>query len=114
MDTISQQFEEQFPAIFPASSGNDRYATYKVLHHYGDYCVQHFKEAKSIEILNIVNKVYPEKNHFMRNAIENELFKALVSQLGVNELMKHLQHIPDNLWTVYIKVLIEIQKVSNQ
>ncbi len=114
MNTIIQQFKEQFPDIFPANSGNDKYATYAVLHHYGVYCAQHFEEDTSKEILNAINKVYQRKNLFSCNAIENEFFSALASQLGVKELMKHLQCIPENLWAVYIKVLIETQKISHQ
>jgi len=114
MNTIIQQFKEQFPEIFPTNSGNDKYATYAVLNHYGVYCAQHFEEDTSKEILNTINKVYQLKNLFTCNAIENEFFSALASQLGVNELMKHLQRIPENLWAVYIKVLIETQKESHQ
>jgi len=114
MNTIIQQFKEQFPEIFPAFSGNDRYETYAVLHHYGVYCALHFEEEKSKEILNTVNKAYQRKNIFICNAIENEFLSALAGQLGVSELMKHLLHIPENLWSVYIKILIEIQKISHQ
>jgi hypothetical protein len=114
MNTIIQQFKEQFPDIFPANSGNDKYATYAVLHHYGVYCAQHFEEEKSKEILNTLNKVYQQKNLFACNAIENEFFAALAEQLGVNDLMKHLKNIPENLWSVYIKVLIETQKNTQQ
>lgn len=55
MNTIIQQFKEKFPEIFPASSGNDRFATYTVLHHYGVYCAQHCEEDTSKEILNTLN-----------------------------------------------------------
>jgi hypothetical protein len=114
MNTIIQQFKEEFPEIFPTISENDRFATYTVLHHYGNYCVQHFEKEKSREILNTINKVYDQKNLFLCNAIENEFFPALASQLGVNDLMQHLQRMPENLWAVYIKVLIETQKVYYQ
>lgn len=114
MNAIIQQFKEQFPEIFPASTRNDKYATYAVLHHYGVYCAQHFEEEKSKEILNAINKLYQRKNLFTCNAIENEFFSALAERLGVNELMKHLQYIPENLWAVYINVLIETQKTSHQ
>ena len=110
MNTIIQQFKEQFPEIFPTSSENDKYEKYAILHHYGDYCAQHFEEEKSIEILNIINKIYQQKNLFICNAIENEFFSPLASQLGVNDLMMHLKRIPENLWSIYIKVLIETQK----
>lgn len=114
MNTIIQQFKEQFPEIYPSTSGHDRYATYAVLHHFGVYCAQHFEEEISKEILNTVNMVYQEKSLFICNAIENEFFLALADQLGYNELRKHLQLIPENLWFVYIKVLIETQKISQQ
>lgn len=114
MNTIIQQFKEQFPEIYPIVSTNDSYASYKVLHHFGLYCAQHFEEEKSKEILNTVNMVYQKKSLFTCNAIENEFFSALAGQLGITELMKHLQLIPENLWSVYIKVLIETQKVSQQ
>ncbi len=110
MNTLIQQFKEQFPEIYPPVSVNDRYATYMVLHHFGSYCAQHFDGEKTKGILNTINKAYQRKSLFTCNAIENEFLAALAGQLGVNDLMKHLQTIPDNLWAVYIKVLIETQK----
>lgn len=105
-----QLFKEQFPEIFPVDSQNDKFAAYAVLHHFGDYCAHHFENDKSKAILNTVNKVYLRKNLFACNAIENEFFSVIAKQLGVNDLMQHLKNIPENLWTVYIKVLIETQK----
>lgn len=110
MNAIIQQFKEQFPEIYPVDTANDRSATYKVLYHFGTYCAQNFEDEKTIEILNSVNNFYQRESLFNCNAIENEFFYALANQLGVNNLMNHLQKIPKNLWAVYIKVLIETQK----
>ncbi len=114
MHTIVQQFKEQFPEIYPATSDNGRFTTYKVLHHFGSYCAQHFENEKAKEILNTINRVYQRKSLFTCNAIENEFLSALATKLGVNDLMNHLKSIPENLWAVYIKVLIETQKNNPQ
>lgn len=114
MTTVIQQLKEKFPEIFPIVPENDRYATYTVLHHFSDYCAHHFEEAKSKEILNIINTYYHQKNLLLCNAIENEFLSPLAIQLGVNELMKQLEMMPQNLWSVYIKVLIETQKTLSQ
>ncbi len=110
MNTIIQQFKEQFPEIYSEPLVKDKYATYSVLHHFGEYCAQHFEEDKAAKIIDAINKAYQKKNLFTCNAIENEFFSALAGKLGVNNLMKHLRRIPDNLWPVYLKVLIETQK----
>ena len=114
MNTIIQQFKQQFPEIYPSALGNDRYVAYSVLNYFGSYCAQHFEEDKSKDILNTINKVYQQKSVFTCNAIENEFFSALASQLGVNDLMKQFQNIPETLWSVYIKVVIETQKNKQQ
>lgn len=114
MNTIIKQFKELYPEIFPDTVENDRYAPYAVLNHFGKYCAQHLEDEKCKEIMDIVNAVYQRENLFTCNAIENEFLSALANSLGAVELMKQLKHIPENLWAVYIKVLIETQKISNQ
>lgn len=110
MDTIIQQFKQKFPEIYPVEADNNRYHAYSVLHYFGTYCAHHFEDEKTKEILNTVNNIYQRRSLFNCNAIENEFFYALADQLGVDNLMKHLQKIPENLWPVYIKVLIENQQ----
>ena len=110
MNTIIQQLKEQFPEIFPKTMENNRYEAYKVLHHFGNYCVRNLEKEETQEILNAINKIYQRKNLFTSNAIENEFLFALATELGVTDLMKHLKILPENLWAVYISVLIETQK----
>lgn len=110
MNTIPKQFQDQFPEIYPETVSNSAYASYSVLNHFGDYCAQHFQEEKTREILHTINKVYESQSLFTCNAIENEFFAVLANRMGANDLMNQLQYIPENLWSVYIKVLIETLK----
>ena len=110
MNNIKQQFIIQFPEIYPVGLNNDHYATYTVLQHFGNYCANHFEDEMGKEILNSVSALYDQNNFFNCNAIENEFLFPLAEQLGLNNIMKHLQNIPEKLWPVYIKVLIETQK----
>jgi len=114
MKTILQQLKVTFPEVYPKILSNDRYAAYAVLHLFGEYCAQHFENDKTKEILNTINSLYQRKSHFVCNAIENEFFFEMASQLKISELNKHFQIIPENLWALYIKVLIEIQKNNQQ
>ncbi|MBP6184756.1 MAG: hypothetical protein KA479_07420 [Saprospiraceae bacterium] len=110
MHTIIQELNEQFPGIFSATQSTDRYAVYKALHDIGNYCAQHFEEAETQEILNTINRMYLRENLFTCNAIENEFLATLAAQLDMSDLTKHLKRIPENLWAVYIHVLIDKQK----
>jgi len=112
MDNIIEQFKNQFPDIYPVVLTNDRYVTYSVLQHFGAFCAQNFAAQKSKDILNTIGALYTRDNLFNRNAIENEFFSPLAQQLGVNNLTEHLQNIPENMWGVYLKVLIETQKIK--
>ena len=114
MNTILQQFKEQYPEIFPEISINERYIPYSVLQHFGAYCAQNLEKDKSREILLTINNVYQQKKLFICNAIENEFLAEIAERLGVNDLMRQLQNMPENLWPVYIKVLIETQKNIHQ
>lgn len=110
MNTIIKQFEEQFPEIYPSVSRNDRYATYAILNHFGNYCGENFEIENAKEILITINKVYQQKSIYACNAIENEFLPALAGRLGINDLSGNLEGIPETLRTVYLQVLIEIQK----
>lgn len=110
MHTIIQELNEKFSGIFPATEAADRYAVYKALHDVGNYCAQHFEDEEALEILNTINRMYQRENLFTCNAIENEFLAALAAQLNLSELTTHLKRIPENLWAVYIHVLINKQK----
>lgn len=112
MNSAIQQMKKLFPEIFPAALETDRFAPYKVLSHFGSYCAQHFEEEKAREILAAVNKIYQRNDLFACNAIENEFFSALATQLDLTDLNNQLKRMPESLWGVYIKVLLETKKVT--
>lgn len=114
MNTIIQQFKEHYPEIFPEISIKERYVPYSVLQHFGAYCAQNLEHEKSRDILHTINNVYQQKKLFICNAIENEFLAEIANRLGVNNLMWQLQNMPENLWPVYLKVLIETQKNKHQ
>lgn len=107
---IEQKLQEHFPELCPAEIDNDKFSLYKLLNHFGNYCSSHSESDKSQEILNVIDNLYQAKNLFDRNAIENEFLSVITRNLGVSELMHHLKKIPESLWTVYIKVLMETHK----
>ncbi len=110
MESIVQQFKKQLPEIFTPVLAEESYAAYSVLRHYGIYCTQHFQEENGKKILNTVDQMYQRNDLFNCNAIENEFLHPIADQLGVSNLMKQLENIPENLRNVYLKVLIKNQK----
>ena len=109
MESIKHKLKSQFRELYPSSNMSDRMETYMVLQHFGSYCAQNFGNDKSKSILKLINDVYQQKSLFENNAIENEFFYAIASQLGNNDLMVHLNSIPESLWSTYIKVLVQTQ-----
>ncbi|WP_298647999.1 hypothetical protein [uncultured Proteiniphilum sp.] len=83
---------------------------YKILHYLGWFCAKHFGELKASEILKMITSLYESEDLFIQNAIENEFLTVLTFNLGVDNLIEIIKTLPQDLQTVYIKVLLEITK----
>lgn len=110
--SISHQAKEHFPELFSQDSDNDDgdFSVYKRLYHLGVYCSENFQNDKGREVLKTVNMWYGTGNVFDNNAIENEFFLAIAERQNLESIMETLKEIPEQLWEVYIKVLLETQK----
>lgn len=113
--SVEQEFRRKFPEIYPLSlliKFPGELAEYRLLNYFGNFCAENFGSKKSEEILLTVNNLYQSENLFVKNAIENEFLFAIAEFLGTNELINHLQKIPNKLQLAYVKVLFETLKIK--
>lgn len=113
--SVEQELRMKFPEIYPLSlliKFPGELAEYRLLNYFGNFCAENFGSKKSEEILLTVNNLYQSENLFVKNAIENEFLFAISELLGTNELINHLQKIPNKLQLAYVKVLFETLKIK--
>ncbi len=111
---LEQCLRLRFPEIYPYGliyheSGDDC-IVYRLLRHFGQYCIGNLEERQTGEILSVMNELYHSKDLFCKNAIENEFLSVIAENLGTVDLMTHLNRIPQPLQLTYIKVLLETLK----
>lgn len=110
MNIRIKELEEKFEEIHAPLQANEEFALYKELNLLGDYCFQHFDNENTVEILKVIDNIYRKNNLYSCNAIENEFFTVLAMQIEPTALTNQLYKMPESLWAVYLKILIETQK----
>lgn len=110
MKAIIKELDESFGSILPTFQENDELVLYKKLNLLGCYYTEHFEEEKAGEIIKVIEAIYKRKYLFVCNAIENEFLSVLALHSKPSELSHLLESLPESLWVVYIKVLLETLK----
>lgn len=110
MKKTIKKLDEIFGSIYPPLQGNDEFLLYKKMNLLGCYYMEHLKDEKAIEIIKVIEAIYKQNDLFVCNAIENEFLSVLARQFNPSELAEQLKLLPESLWTVYIKVLLETFK----
>ncbi len=110
MKAIIKELDESFGSILPTFHENDELVLYKKMNLLGSYYTEHFEEEKAGEIMKVIEAIYKRKNLFICNAIENEFLSVLAQHSKPAGLSNLLKSLPESLWVVYIKVLLETFK----
>ncbi len=114
MKSIVKELNDCFGSVISSINEKEEFVLYKELNLLGNYCVEHFDEQESKEILGKINALYEQKNLFICNAIENEFLIVLVRKFQYSKLTEQLKALPESLWAIYIKVLLETLKNDKQ
>jgi len=114
MKSIVKELNDCFGSVISSINEKEEFVLYKELNLLGNYCVEHFDEQKSKEIIGKINALYEQKDLFICNAIENEFLIVLVRKFQLSQLTEQLKALPESLWAIYIKVLLETLKNDKQ
>jgi hypothetical protein len=112
MKSSIKEIDDFYEKIFPPLKENDEFSLYKKLNLLGYYYTEHLGDENANEIMTIIEAAYMQKDLFLRNAVENEFLSVLAQQFKPSDLNEQLRTLPESLWTVYIKIVLETFKTN--
>lgn len=106
---IRETFQKWLPELYIQLQCAKLKTDYEILNHYAKYTasILDADTEQAIDILKIVHLIYRKGNLFERNAIENEFFLTMAQEEKSNCLKHHLEIIPEELKSIYLKTIIE-------
>lgn len=98
-----------FPEAFMGTEKSHINSDYGILRHFAEYTqgLIKTKSENQREPFKIIHLLYSKGSLFEKNAIENEYFITLASDVTTMTLKEHLELMPEGLRAVYIKTIIE-------
>lgn len=98
-----------FPEAFKETEKSLLSTDYGILRHFAEYAIRLLNEPteNQKEPFKIIQLLYSRGSLYERNAIENEFFNVLASGEKALTLKGHLDLMPEEIKTVYIKTIIE-------
>jgi len=105
---IQKTLRQWFPDAFAEEQGTEPRSDYEILQQFARYTIRLIHDKKNEkEPFEIVNQLYQRGSLHDKNAIENEFFSVLITAESPGTLKWHLELMPENLKTVYLKTILE-------
>ncbi|MDF1548433.1 MAG: hypothetical protein P1P88_11470 [Bacteroidales bacterium] len=107
--TIQQTLQSWFPNAFNNGENYDEVSDYAALRQFAQYTLKLINQNKpeTTDPFKIIYLLYHKGSLHDKNAIENEYFTYLAKDESPGTLKKHLELMPDELKSIYIKTILE-------
>ncbi|MGV8091186.1 MAG: hypothetical protein AB2L24_04900 [Mangrovibacterium sp.] len=105
---IQKTLRKWFPEAFAEEQRTDSHSDYETLQQFARYTIRLIHDKKNErEPFEIINQLYQKGSLHDRNAIENEFFTELIKTETPGTLKRHLELMPQELKTAYLKTILE-------